>query len=587
MTLTIEPINSLAFSISANKGVYALLLGSGVSRSSSIPTGWEITLDLVRRVAALKGADCEPDPAKWFLDTHGAQPDYSDLLDALCKSPAERQQLVRYYIEPSEEEREDGLKEPTPAHRAIAELVKSGYIRVILTTNFDKLLELALQDVGVTPTVLSSVDHIAGALPLVHTQCTIIKIHGDYLDTRILNTASELADYPDEFKQLLDRVFDEYGLIVCGWSADWDEALRAALIRSPYRRFSTYWASRGAPGEKAADLILRRAANLIPIDGADTFFSKLSETVSVLEAFSKPHPLSTAAAVVSLKKYLSEDKYAIQLDDLISEETSRVHAILHGPSFPMLDNIDVVSFGDRARSYESVSTTLIEMAVVAGYWSKPNQLKPWIKAIGKLAQYKFTSGLLTVVDFQRYPACLITFAFGLGAVASGNLFALKEILNLVITNEYKDAQFAAVALGPISMFEHGTNATKLLPGKDRHHIPLNSWIEDFFDPLGTSLFQSKKEYRTGLDKLEFLWMLVYANSIRDTEGNYFWVPFGNFIYRRGSFDKLLSETRESITNLGEASPYVQSKLFGSTAKECTDMLLKVQVLGAQWTRGVW
>ena len=49
----IDPLTALAFSIYENNGVYCLLLGSGVSRSAEIPTGWEITLDLVRRIAAL------------------------------------------------------------------------------------------------------------------------------------------------------------------------------------------------------------------------------------------------------------------------------------------------------------------------------------------------------------------------------------------------------------------------------------------------------------------------------------------------------------------------------------------------------
>ena len=56
----IDPLTALAFSIYENKGVYCLLLGSGVSRPSEIPTGWEITLDLVRRVAALRGVTDEP-----------------------------------------------------------------------------------------------------------------------------------------------------------------------------------------------------------------------------------------------------------------------------------------------------------------------------------------------------------------------------------------------------------------------------------------------------------------------------------------------------------------------------------------------
>ncbi len=40
----IDPVHSLAFSIQANPGVYAVLVGSGVSRAAKVPTGWEITL---------------------------------------------------------------------------------------------------------------------------------------------------------------------------------------------------------------------------------------------------------------------------------------------------------------------------------------------------------------------------------------------------------------------------------------------------------------------------------------------------------------------------------------------------------------
>jgi len=46
-------LTSIAFSVYSNKGVYALMLGSGISRSSGIPTGWEIVLDLIRKLAVL------------------------------------------------------------------------------------------------------------------------------------------------------------------------------------------------------------------------------------------------------------------------------------------------------------------------------------------------------------------------------------------------------------------------------------------------------------------------------------------------------------------------------------------------------
>lgn len=40
----IDPLYSLALSMESNPGIYALLLGSGVSRIAGIPTGWEIVL---------------------------------------------------------------------------------------------------------------------------------------------------------------------------------------------------------------------------------------------------------------------------------------------------------------------------------------------------------------------------------------------------------------------------------------------------------------------------------------------------------------------------------------------------------------
>ena len=46
----IDPILSLSFGMHSIKGAYALLLGSGVSRSAGIPTGWEVVLDLIRKL---------------------------------------------------------------------------------------------------------------------------------------------------------------------------------------------------------------------------------------------------------------------------------------------------------------------------------------------------------------------------------------------------------------------------------------------------------------------------------------------------------------------------------------------------------
>lgn len=231
----LDPMLGLAISMCSSKGLYAALLGSGVSRPSGVPTGWEIVQDLIRRVAHLHGDD-PPDPEQWFTKRYSAEPDYSELIDELAHSPVDRTKLLQSYFEPTEQDRSEGRKLPTQAHRAIAELVAKEYIRVILTTNFDRLMEQALADIGIQPSVISTPEAACSAMPLVHARCVVIKVNGDYLDPRFKNTRNELSTYEPDLCRLLDRVFDEYGLIVCGWSAEWDIALHAAIERAPNRR---------------------------------------------------------------------------------------------------------------------------------------------------------------------------------------------------------------------------------------------------------------------------------------------------------------------------------------------------------------
>lgn len=281
--LASDALTQLAFSMYESKGVYALLLGSGLSRAAEIPTGWEITLDLIRRVALAQGVQEQPDWATWYLQKTGKEPNYSALLAELAASADERRAVLHRYIEPTEEDRAEGRKLPTAAHLAIARLVQGGYIKVIITTNFDRLMENALREIGIEPTLVASVDALAGAEPLSHSKCYILKLHGDYKDARILNTETELSKYPKKYEALLDRILDEYGLVVCGWSGNWDQALRNAFLRARNRRYPVFWAARGDPASDAMGLIKHRSAQLVSITDADCFFSGLQRRVDLYQ----------------------------------------------------------------------------------------------------------------------------------------------------------------------------------------------------------------------------------------------------------------------------------------------------------------
>lgn len=113
----LDPFDALALSLHRSQGVFAALVGSGLSCAAGIPTGWEITLDLVRQVAALQGITEHEDWARWYQDKYGEAPSYSKLLDLLASTPSERRTILAGYIEPKEE---DESRRPTKAHHALA-----------------------------------------------------------------------------------------------------------------------------------------------------------------------------------------------------------------------------------------------------------------------------------------------------------------------------------------------------------------------------------------------------------------------------------------------------------------------------------
>ena len=104
------------------------------------------------------------------------------------------------------------------------------------------------------------------------------------MDTRIKNTPEELESYEPAVDSLLDKVMDEYGFIVSGWSAEWDAALRNAFDRSSSKRYSMFWASRNPLREYEARLIEARGGEFVQIQDPDTFFTGIGEGLASLSA---------------------------------------------------------------------------------------------------------------------------------------------------------------------------------------------------------------------------------------------------------------------------------------------------------------
>jgi hypothetical protein len=541
-----DPRLTLALAFHNTRGGYAMLLGSGLSSAAAVPTGWGIVADLIRRIAIAEGGGAaehaERDPANWYHERYGSPPNYSELIGRLAPTTTERRELLRGYFEPTDEEREEGRKQPTRGHRAVASLVRNGYVRVILTTNFDQLIETALRDEGVIPAVISTADQVAGMIPLHLAPITVIKIHGDYLDTRIRNTDEELSSYPVEFDRLLDRVFDEYGLIVCGWSATWDPALRAAVERCPNRRFTTFWAARGELAHEARALIAHRQAQLIEIGDADEFFADISEKLSALESIRRPHPLTTPVAVATLKRYLSSPEHRIRLHDLVIGETElvirRVKTLIDIAPDPNPEGVVKAVM----MKVEAACETLNALVATGAYWGEASHRAVWVEVLERLGNRSpFQERLMgrgydVWRELYRYPAQLAFYAGGVASCARGKE-AEETLLDILLLPRIKfrmdgRADTPPSALHAQKVLGHDA-ARRWLRGT---YTPVSDHLFETLEPILRPLFSDEEAYADGFDLWEYLIALAYSGeNIAPPYAGQFFVPFGRLVWRREAY----------------------------------------------------
>lgn len=441
-------LTTLAFSVYSNKGTYALLLGAGISRSSGIPSGWDIVLDLVRKLATQNGEKELSDYEQWYQDKYGRTVDYSSILAEVVKTPTERVNLMKSYFEPTEEERQSHLKEPTKAHRAIAQMAKSGYLRVILTTNFDRLLEMALNDEGITPQVICHEDDIDGAIPLVHSPFTIVKINGDYIDCRFRNTAEELDFYPTKLKNYLQRIFSEFGLITCGWSATWDKGLVDIIRSVENRRYASYFSYVGSYSGTLKELSDFRQGNLCAIKDADAFFSELNERIMALEMCDAEHPLNKEIILARIKKYLSASQGNIAFADLFETEGMRAYnRIMQYAKYDFV--LDRDTFQPYLKLHKEAVDTLIPMSILTVQWGTQKHFESVINILLRLATNPIKIGNSFYEDrlnIYYWAAISLLYTIGISCVKYSKFSYLNTLFHLMLPEHPFSESFGRIYL---------------------------------------------------------------------------------------------------------------------------------------------
>lgn len=511
--MDIERLTTLAFSMYSNCGAYALLLGSGISCAAHIPSGWKVEEELIQQLALTQGIVEAEDWHQWYEETYHEPASYSALLEALVKTSTERVQLMRPFFEPTDKEKELGWKSPTKAHYAIARLVKAGYIRVILTTNFDRLLEKALESEGVTPQVISSVGAIAQATPIVHSQVpTIVKINGDYLDCEFRNTADELEDYPDEMRTLLSRIFEDFGLITCGWSAEWDKGLIQLIEGATRPRYNSFFAYVGEANKSLSALSNQRAGELLCIENADQLFTELCEQVLALEKHNVSRNMTHEMMIARVKKYLSLEQYDIEFADLVEKWRDEAFKRITEVAQERLEYTPESFAHCLDIHFRAVTEIpLLETAMLMARWGKKHQLEFFGEILIKLcmvsSSYYLKGG--NVESFHALASTLLFNTLGVACVKYGRFAELNTILCTFVPSGNLAGSYGEPLLSLLGTTPWDREQWNYLL-HEKYRYPFSSFYMDKINPVCNLFFSSADDFKSTYYIWEHLKALLYG-----------------------------------------------------------------------------
>jgi tetratricopeptide (TPR) repeat protein len=275
---------------------FAIFLGAGASKDSHIKLAWEMMEDFKKIILADEGLTFDTDKEKddwfeaqeWFKQSDNK---YSCLFCRAYKTDIDR----RNYIQDVIAEGEASL-----GYIILSNFIAEGYVETIITTNFDDLVYQACTSYTAVRPVVYSLGGFASEMSSMIDRPKVIKIHGDFLFSRLKNTEDQLREQDPNMSDQVEEILRKYeGLIVIGYRGSDDSVMR--LLQKLPDGHSLYWCevSRlidGKPtielNQNVIELLKAKNGKLVEITSFDRLMKELLEIVNfdeniIVKAFEK------------------------------------------------------------------------------------------------------------------------------------------------------------------------------------------------------------------------------------------------------------------------------------------------------------
>ena len=260
------PLNELIGIVERAKGFdgrYCFILGSGASKAAGIKTGVDMakewlnelnniytTEELRARMERLNVKNIEPNSDNYFsIYELRYEPEYRE---------------GNAYLE-----KEIDKGQPSLGHYTLAKILADGYHNLVITTNFDSLVEDSLFIYTDKRPIVVGHESLTEYINMNSKRPIVAKLHRS-LYFGPFNSEEDTAALVGRWGETLKAAFNLYTPVVIGYAGG-DQSLMTFLESDDCHTKGLYWCYRKGsyPPKRIVDLVKKRDGRLVPIDGFD------------------------------------------------------------------------------------------------------------------------------------------------------------------------------------------------------------------------------------------------------------------------------------------------------------------------------
>ena len=260
--------------------------------------------------------------------------------------------------------------------------------------------------------------------------------------------------------------------------------------------------------------------------------------------------------VANTKLLVSDHKYRIQLDDLLSAETRTLFEALSAGDLQPHGSWSPREFARRVTLYEDSTERLARILGILGRWGDECELTDVLNILS-FAQHKLgkpTSGLTAWLNLRLYPVVLLIAAYGIGLARAERWSTFHRLLSFPANRESQEPARIVDDLHLSAWNASDNQIWHTLDDTDRRKTPLSDHVCELMNDWSTSHLGIVASFEELFDMWDILASLVFSerytdshteeNRPNDTLGS--WTPIGRAAWRFQSRQRILHRLQNDL-----------------------------------------